>query len=263
MFFKKEGRPEPGELVVCTVKRILPHAAFVILDEYNNLEAMLHVSEVSSRWVRNIKEFVSEGKKVVCKVMEARHEEHIDVSLKRVTNVETKAKLDELKSEERMEKLIEAIAKMLKEDPQKSLQTIGKAIISEFGSLLDFTLSFKKEGPGVINEVKIDTKWKKELYKHIDEQIKSQFVLIHRDVELSSFEEDGLNRLKNVFKKAIDFVKGEKMAAEIKTLSAPKYRISLTAKNYKEAENFMEKLIAIMEDYSVKQKVEFALVGEK
>ena len=48
MFFKREGRPEKGELVICTVKRILPHAAFVYLDEYRNLEAMLHVSEVSS-----------------------------------------------------------------------------------------------------------------------------------------------------------------------------------------------------------------------
>ena len=233
MFFKKEGRPEPGELVVCTVKRILPHAAFVILDEYNHLEAMLHVSEISSRWVRNIKEFVSEGKKIVCKVMEARHEEHIDVSLKRVTNVETKAKLNELKSEERTEKLIEAIAKTFKEDPHKSVQQVGNAIISEFGSLLDFTIAVKKEGPGIINNLDIDAKWKKELYKHIDEQLKAQFVVIHKDIELSSFEEDGLTRLKNVFKNAIDFVKNAKMVADIKTLSPPRYRISLTAKNYK------------------------------
>ena len=43
MFFKREGKPEPKELVVCTVKKVLPHAAFVYLDEYNNLEAMLFV----------------------------------------------------------------------------------------------------------------------------------------------------------------------------------------------------------------------------
>lgn len=263
MFFKKEGRPEPGDLVVCTVKRILPHAAFVVLDEYRNLEAMLHVSEVSSRWVRNIKEFISEGKKIVCKVMEARHEEHIDVSLKRVTNAETKAKLDELKSEERMEKLIEAIAKKLKEEPQKSLQKIGSSIISEFGSLLDFSMAIKKEGPGVINNLKIDSNWKKELYTHIEEQIKSQFVVIHRNIELESFEEDGLLRLKNIFNKMLETAKNAKMVIEIKTVSPPKYRVSLTAKNYKEGELFMEKMIESIQDFSEEQKVKFKVIEEK
>ena len=109
MFFKKEGKPEPKELVVCTVKKILPHAAFVYLDEYNNLEAMLHVSEISSKWIKNIKDHISEGKRIVCKVMDIKHRDHIDVSLKRVRSSETKRKLNELKSEQRTEKLIEAI----------------------------------------------------------------------------------------------------------------------------------------------------------
>ena len=112
MFFKKKGMPHSGELVICTVKNVLPHAAFVRLDEYDHLEAMLHVSELSSRWVKNIKDHVTEGKKIVCKVLQLhQHRNHIDVSLKRVTNTEKNRKLNSEKVNVRMEKLIGIIAK--------------------------------------------------------------------------------------------------------------------------------------------------------
>ena len=38
MFYKKEGIPEEGEIVICTIKKILPNSIFVNLDEYQNKE---------------------------------------------------------------------------------------------------------------------------------------------------------------------------------------------------------------------------------
>ena len=34
MFYKKQGIPENGEVVICTVKKILFHSVFVDIDEY-------------------------------------------------------------------------------------------------------------------------------------------------------------------------------------------------------------------------------------
>ena len=56
MFYKKQGFPEESELVLCTVKKILDHSVFVGLDEYNNLEGMIHISEVSPGRIRNIRD---------------------------------------------------------------------------------------------------------------------------------------------------------------------------------------------------------------
>jgi translation initiation factor 2 alpha subunit (eIF-2alpha) len=53
--------PEPGELVVSTVKKIAPYGAYVALDEFNDTEGLLHISEISSRWVKNIRDHVREG----------------------------------------------------------------------------------------------------------------------------------------------------------------------------------------------------------
>lgn len=260
MFFKKEGKPEIKELVVCTVKKILPHAAFVTLDEYEHLEAMLHVSEVASKWIKNIKDYVSEGKKIVCKVLEVKPNGHIDVSLKRVTNSETKRKLNEVKIEQRTEKLIEAISKKLKEEPKKSLENIGGAIVDEFGSLSDFYSAVKKEGLDIIKEINIPKKWQDELYNQISEQLKSQFVVIFKYVELKSKEGDGVKRIKKVFKRIKEISEKENINLKVSYISSPKYKIAVYAKNYKDGEAMTSKLLNKIKSTCEKQKVEFKLI---
>jgi len=262
MFFKREGKPEKGELVLCTVKKILPHAAFVILDEYDHLEAMLHVSEISSRWVKNIKEYISVGKKIVCKVLEVKPNGHIDVSLKRVTSAETKRKLNEIKVEQRTEKLIEAIARKLKEDPKKGLEKVGKVILDEVGSLADFSYAVKKEGAEIINELNLQEKWKKELYEQISEQLKSQFVKLCRNLEVKSLEGDGVKHIKKLFEKIYDFAKKNEFSVDIKYVSAPIYTLEISAKNYKKGETFFDKLIKSISKIAEKQKVSFKVVGD-
>jgi len=85
MAFKKKGLPELGELVMCTVRQLSPHSAFVELDEYDHVEGMLHISEIALRGVKNIKDHLSVNKKIVCKVLRAKPGE-VDVSLKRVNS---------------------------------------------------------------------------------------------------------------------------------------------------------------------------------
>jgi translation initiation factor 2 subunit 1 len=68
MLYKKTGLPEESELVLCTVTKVLPNSVFVTLDEYG-IDGLIHISEVSPGRIRNIRDFVKEGKKVVCKIL--------------------------------------------------------------------------------------------------------------------------------------------------------------------------------------------------
>jgi translation initiation factor 2 subunit 1 len=80
---RKPQWPEVGDLVIATIETVTDYGAYVNLDEYDK-RGLLHVSEISSSWIRNIRDFVREGQKVVLKATRLNLEKgHIDLSLRR------------------------------------------------------------------------------------------------------------------------------------------------------------------------------------
>src|SRR4030042_5205624 len=119
--------PDSGELIIGSVTRITPYGAYVTLDEYNNAEGFLHISEISSRWVKNIKEHVREGQKTVLKVLRVDADKlHIDLSLRRVNDRERKEKLLQWKQEGRGRKLLDSVAEKMHIPPEEAYDKIGK-----------------------------------------------------------------------------------------------------------------------------------------
>src|SRR3990172_126972 len=104
MLLKREGWPEEGEIVICTVTRILPNSVFANIDEYRR-SGMIHISEVAPGRIRNIRDYVSEGRVVVCQILQVNREKgHIDLSLRRVSEIAKRKKLEEVKLEQKAEK---------------------------------------------------------------------------------------------------------------------------------------------------------------
>src|SRR5215467_14814284 len=61
--------PEVGDLVVASVTRVEDYGAYVKLDEFSGIEGLVHISEISTTWVRNIREHARQGQKLVLKVL--------------------------------------------------------------------------------------------------------------------------------------------------------------------------------------------------
>jgi len=115
MFYKKIGKPGIDEIIIGTVKRVTPHSVFIELDEYTNIEGMIHISEIAPGRIRNIRDYVKEGKKIICKVLNINKVTgNIDLSLRRVTLSQRIEKSDELKQEAKAEKLLFSIGQKLK-----------------------------------------------------------------------------------------------------------------------------------------------------
>ncbi len=82
--------PDEGDLVVGTVHKVLNYGAFGSLEEYDGKEAFIHISEVSSGWVKNIRDYVRENQKIVARVLRVNPKKgHVDVSLKRISEIGT------------------------------------------------------------------------------------------------------------------------------------------------------------------------------
>ncbi|MFH1592756.1 MAG: S1 RNA-binding domain-containing protein [Candidatus Woesearchaeota archaeon] len=256
MFYKKKGIPEEGELAVCTVKKILPHSVFVSIDEYENKEGMVHISEVSPGRIRNIRDFVREGKVIVCKVLRLHKERgHIDLSLRRVSLQQRKKKEEEYKQEQKAEKLISGLLKEFKMDIGDFYKEAGNQILEVYGSLNDFFNEVLVEGDKALSEIKAEKKLLSALGKKIKEKIKLPEVVIEAKLKLSSREGDGIDRIKRSFEKTLSFAKQKKYKIQVSYVSAPNYRLKVVSDNYRNAEkalqDVMESLVKFSKDNGV------------
>src|SRR3989344_1007448 len=96
---EKNDFPEEGELVLCTVTDISKTSAFATLDDYGKT-GILITAEVAPGRIRNIRDYISPNKKIVCKVLRVDRERgHIDLSLRRVSLKERKDVIERYKKD--------------------------------------------------------------------------------------------------------------------------------------------------------------------
>ncbi|RLJ08339.1 MAG: translation initiation factor IF-2 subunit alpha [Candidatus Aenigmatarchaeota archaeon] len=230
---RRKGLPERNELVVGKVLKIHPNSVLVQLIEYN-LKGMVHVSEVASRWVRDIREFVREGQYVICRVMEA-DDQYIHLSLKRVRKEEEKSKLNEFKRERRAEKLLELAAKLLKKNLDQAYDEVGYHLQDMFGSLYK-AFEFAWKNPSLLEKKGVPKKWTEALSTIAKKSYTEKVYEVKAELELVCYRSDGIEVIKKTLLKA-----SEENGVKPKYISAPKYLLIATGKNYKATEAKIEK----------------------
>ncbi|MBL7148105.1 MAG: translation initiation factor IF-2 subunit alpha [Nanoarchaeota archaeon] len=235
MFYKKKGFPEINEIVICTIKNILPHAVFVNLDEYDK-EGMLHISEVSPGRIRNIRDYVREGKKITCKILRINKEKgHIDLSLRRVNLSQKRKKVEEYKQEQKAEKLLEYAAKESKINLETIYKEAGYKIIEDYGTLSEAFLDIVNNDLN-LKELGIKKSIADKITELVKTKIKPPEVTISGTLKIENHKENGIEIIKNILKKAI------KNNINISYLGAPKYKIIIKAKDYKTAESELKNI---------------------
>jgi len=233
--------PEVGDLVIGTVTQIVPYGAYVTLDEYNIEGGLLHISELSSRWVKNIRSHVREGQKVVLKVrrVDAKRR-HVDLSLRRVTGRERSAKLLEWKRERKGMTILRVASEKMGADLEKAYKNVGSKIEARYGSVYLGLEEAHEKGEGALLEAGVPEKWAKVLSKMAREKIRVPKVRVRGILSISCRKPNGVERIRKVFKKATSVERPEGTSVKAYVLGAPRYRIEVSAKNYKDAERVLE-----------------------
>ncbi len=238
MFYQKDNYPEENELVICTVQKIIPHSVFCTLDEYKNKEGLLHISEVAPGRIRNIRDYVIEGKKIICKILRVDAEKsHIDLSLRRVSLTQRKEKDKEYRQEEKAEKLLETVAKELNLTLEDLYKKAGNIIMQKYGLLHPFFQEVSEKDESLLIDLGIDKKIASILTKIVKEKIKPSEVRINVVLTLTNYEE-GIETIKKILKE----IKNINQNISIKYISAPKYSITIKSKKYKEGEEIFKKI---------------------
>jgi len=236
---RKPQWPEVGDLVIATIETVTDYGAYAKLDEYEK-RGLLHVSEISSSWIRNIRDFVREGQKVVLKVLRVDHEKgHIDLSLRRVTKRERIDKVLLWKKERKAEALLHRVAEKVGLTSDEVYQKTGQAIEAKY-DLYEVFERAAIEGIEVLAELGIEQILAKAFAEVAQERIHLKMVKVRGVLEIKVTKPNGVKIIKEAFTKA----KTEKIKdANVKfyVIAAPKYSIEVQAENYKRAEDVLQK----------------------
>jgi translation initiation factor 2 subunit 1 len=241
MGLRRPEWPESGDLVIATVIRITDYGAYVRLDEYDK-EGLLHVSEVASRWVRNIRDYVREGQKVVLKVLRVHPEKgHVDLSRRRVTKRDKREKLLLWKKDRKAEGLLRTAAEKLNISFEEAYEKAGALIEKAFGELYYGLEKTAKDGVDVLLNLGIDKDLAVTLEEIAKEKIQTSLVNVKGILMLQNPKPKGVLIIKDTLNHAKEVGESEGADVMVYLVSPPKYRIVVSAEDYKSAENVLEK----------------------
>jgi len=236
----KREWPQPGDLVVATVRRITHYGAYVSLDEYEK-EGLLHISEISSTWIRNIRDFVREGQKVVLKVLRVDTEKgQVDLSLRRVSKRERREKLLYWKRDKKAESLLRSVSEKLKMPFEEIYEKAGVIIEKEFG-LYEGLEKTAKEGATVLLELGIPKDMAAALAEIAKEKIKMPIVKIRGTLEMQCTKPNGAILIREALLSVQKIEKPQGVGVDVWVVAAPRYRIEVSAEDYKEAEKVLQR----------------------
>ena len=250
--------PEQGEIILATITKLMDHGAYVTLDEYNEIQGFLHISEIAPGWIRAVNRFVKEGEKKVLLVKKVNPQRgDIDLSLKQVSNDQKKQKLKEVKKYEKGNTLLQNL-KEKAELTDKDIEKFEDSVFSKYESIYDGFIDIARNGISVVKDIKIS----KKILPHLEDicsRIKLPSVEIRGVMEISNKDSDGINIIKKIL---LDATKKDSNI-DITYLGAPKYRISLISQDFKSAEKTLKPIISEIESNITKKKGIFKFSREE
>lgn len=251
--------PEQGEIVISTISRLMDHGAYVTLDEYDNMQGFLHISEIAPGWIRSIGKFVKEGEKKVLLVKKVNAERNdIDLSLKQVSADQKKKKLLEAKQEEKSKTLMKSITDKagLSETAQEEIEDL---LYSKYNTLYEAFMDVAAKGTVAVKSLKIP----EDTLSVIEEvccKIKLPSVEIRGIMEITNSSPDGVDIIKKTLKEATN---NDDVQVKVTYLGAPKYRLGVTASDFKTAERAIKPIISEIQGRVEKKRGTFKFEREE
>ncbi|MBU0459685.1 MAG: S1 RNA-binding domain-containing protein [Nanoarchaeota archaeon] len=247
MFYKRKGLPEVEEIVLCKVTKIFPNSVFVDLLEFND-SGMVHISEVSPGRIRNLRDYVSIGRQIVCKVLYLDRERgHIDLSLRRVNSTQRREKLDEIKQELKAESLVKNLAKKLNKPVAQLYQQMAEKVFKEYSHLY---LCFRDvvSGDVKLEKMGIEDKVAQEFTQAILDKFKPDKISIQGEIRLKTYHADGVEKIKDVLSQI------EKVSPKISLsyLGAGRYKLIIEDVDYAPAEENLEEVLELIDEFNDK-----------
>jgi len=233
---------DEGKIVLCTVDRVVGTIVFVRIDDYG-LEGTITFSEISPGRIRNIRDFVFPGRKIVCKILRIK-DTGIDLSLRRVKLKEKNELNEQYKREKSYTEMFKSILGKNADDALKKISEKEESIV--------LLLEKMKKDKTLLNEY-LSKEDAEKIIKILDEKKIKEVSLLKR-FSLTNKGRGGIIAVKSVI-----FEASKGTNANVSYVAAGKYLIKMKSTDAKKADNLLDNVLKNIELASKKQGCIFSI----
>src|SRR5690606_17318841 len=225
-----------------------------------NMTGFLHISEIATGWIRNIERYVSPKQQAVLKDIRAtKTSGRVDTSPKQVSGEERKSKLTAVKKTEKASAFMEFIKSKLNLTNEQVAE-IEEKILQKYDYIYDAFEAVARKGQEAIQNIDLAPEIKVAIEEE-SKKIQVPHVEVRGVMEISSKKPDGIEIIKNILAGAETSKGGA--TTSVTYVGAPRYRIVVTAENFKVAEKAMNNAVEKIRSAIEKQHGSFNFIREE
>ena len=229
--FYENKYPEVESVVMVNVRNIADMGAYVSLLEYDNIEGMILLSELSRRRIRSIHKLIRVNRNEVVMVLRVDKEKgYIDLSKRRVSPEDVAACEDRFNKAKAVHGVMRHLAERRKYFLEDLYEKIGWPLYKKFGHAYDAFKLAISEDKSVVDpfaELEIDADLKEELKTYILRRLAPQPIKIRSDIEVSCFTYEGIDAIREALFAGMA-LGSEQNPIRIKLIAPPIYVLSTT-----------------------------------
>jgi translation initiation factor 2 subunit 1 len=257
MLYTKDGFPEVNDVVYCSVKNISGgNTVFVDIEEFEK-EGIITISEIAPGRIRNLRDHVEEGRKIVCKVIRVDpNRNRIDVSLRRVSVIMRNQKLEIIKKEEFAEKMYADAAKEISITKDELFEKTYAPIFEDYETVFESLYAIMIDNTKINMFTDLDEKQRELFLKFINDRIKPEEVTIKKVFKLTSHAKEGADIVRDSIDRAFKPFNYDKFLITYK--AAGEYGVTIVHEDKKSADKMYSDFMSNLEKEAKENSLVFS-----
>jgi len=233
------------------VRNIADMGAYVSLLEYNNIEGMILLSELSRRRIRSIHKLIRVNRNEVVMVLRVDKEKgYIDLSKRRVSPEDVQACEERFNKAKAVHGVLRHLADRRKYYLEHLYTKIGWPLYKKYGHAFDafkMAISEEKNAGDPFAELDIPQDLKDELKTYILRRLAPQPIKIRSDIEVSCFTNEGIDAIRDALFAGMA-LGTDQNPVKIKLIAPPIYVLSTTTLEKDIGIGLLNKAIEVIKD---------------
>lgn len=218
--------PEIDDLVMVQVRSIAEMGAYVALMEYDNIEGMILLSELSRRRIRSINKLIRVGKQEVCMVLRVDKEKgYIDLSKRRVSAEDVLACDERFQRSKAVHSIVRHVSEATRTDMESLYSQTAWPLYAKYGHAYEAFRLAISDPDSIFNEATmpgLDPRLRAMMLEDIAKRLTPTAIRMRADIEVTCFQYEGVNAIKRALLKGVA-LGSEEVPIKIKLVAPPLY----------------------------------------